>query len=72
MACLLYTSDYLGRYIYLLDAYDDLEEDKKKQCFNPLLEEAKKSDFDERMRTILELMISASCEACLLYTSRCV
>lgn len=34
--------DYLGRYIYLLDAYDDLEEDKKKQCFNPLLEEAKK------------------------------
>ena len=55
--------DYLGRYIYLLDAYDDLEEDKKKQCFNPLLEEAKKSDFDERMRTILELMISASCEA---------
>lgn len=28
-----------------------------------MLEEAKKSDFDERMRTILELMISASCEA---------
>lgn len=55
--------DYLGRYIYLLDAYDDLEEDKKKHCFNPLIEEEKKANFDERMHTILELMISTSCEA---------
>lgn len=28
---------YLGKFIYLLDAYDDLEKDEKKGCFNPLL-----------------------------------
>ena len=27
----------IGRFIYLLDAYDDLEQDGKKGCFNPLL-----------------------------------
>lgn len=55
--------DYLGRYIYLLDAYDDLEADKKKGCFNPLIEEEKKENFDERMYNILELMIATSCES---------
>lgn len=55
--------DYLGRYIYLLDAYDDLESDKKKGCFNPLIEEEKKENFDNRMHDILELMIATSCEA---------
>ena len=28
---------YLGKFIYLLDAYEDLEEDKKKKCFYPLV-----------------------------------
>lgn len=27
----------LGRYIYILDAYEDREKDKKKKCFNPFL-----------------------------------
>jgi hypothetical protein len=27
----------LGRWIYLIDAYDDLEDDLKKRCYNPLL-----------------------------------
>ena len=27
----------IGRFIYLVDAYDDLEQDGKKGCFNPLL-----------------------------------
>ncbi len=26
----------IGRFIYVLDAYDDLEQDRKKGCFNPL------------------------------------
>ena len=56
-------ADYLGRFIYLLDAYDDYEEDIKKQCFNPLVNEAKREDFNERMRMILEMMIATSCEA---------
>ena len=29
--------DLLGRFIYTVDAMDDLEEDEKKGCFNPLL-----------------------------------
>ncbi len=29
--------DFLGRYLYLLDALDDLEEDRKNGSFNPLL-----------------------------------
>lgn len=28
---------HLGKFIYMLDAYDDLERDRKKGCFNPLL-----------------------------------
>lgn len=55
--------DYLGRFIYLLDAYDDLYEDKKKGCFNPLVEEEKKETFEDRIRMILEMMIATSCEA---------
>ena len=55
--------DYLGRYIYLLDAYDDLKEDKKKGCFNPLIEEEKKENFEDRVRMILEMMIATSCDA---------
>ncbi len=27
---------YMGKFIYILDAYDDLEQDWKKGCFNPL------------------------------------
>lgn len=26
----------IGKFLYILDAYDDLEQDKKKGCFNPL------------------------------------
>lgn len=26
----------IGRFLYILDAYDDLEQDRKKNCFNPL------------------------------------
>ncbi len=29
---------HLGRFIYIMDAYDDLEDDIKKGCFNPLTE----------------------------------
>lgn len=55
--------DYLGRFIYLMDAYDDLQEDKEKQQFNPLIAYEKKDDFDEWMKEILELMMAASAAA---------
>lgn len=28
---------YLGKYVYILDAYDDIEKDIKEKCFNPLI-----------------------------------
>ena len=29
-------SFYLGKYVYLMDAYEDIEKDKKRQEYNPL------------------------------------
>lgn len=49
---------YLGKFIYFMDAYDDIEEDIKKKTYNPFTEEFSKPDFEERSYTILEMMIS--------------
>ena len=53
---------FLGKYIYLMDAYEDLEEDLKKQCYNPLKKLHEETDYEERMRQILCMMI-AECSA---------
>lgn len=44
----------LGRYIYLLDAYDDLEKDKKKNAYNPFREMEKAADFRDKVRELLQ------------------
>ena len=51
---------YLGKFIYLLDAYEDLEEDKRKKCFNPFaaIQAQKKENFDEFVHQILLMMMS--------------
>lgn len=54
---------YLGKYIYILDAYDDLTRDEKKGCFNPLLERKKDANFSVRVETLLEMMMSESAKA---------
>lgn len=48
---------YLGKFIYLIDAYDDIEEDQKKGTFNPFLQN-KSSLLEEEIQNILEMMIS--------------
>ena len=53
---------YLGKYIYLLDAYEDLERDLKKGCYNPFFEMSKEERFDDEVRKILMSMISKSAE----------
>ena len=53
---------FLGKFIYLMDAYDDLEEDKKKHCYNPLIPLSEKPDYEERIKRILCMMI-AECSA---------
>lgn len=45
---------YLGKYIYILDAYDDLAKDTKKGRYNPLHTLAAEPDFEETIRDILQ------------------
>lgn len=47
---------YLGKFIYVLDAYDDLEKDKKAGSFNPLILLEKEEGFEERIKEILNLL----------------
>ncbi len=56
-------ANYLGRFIYLLDAYDDVLEDKKLNRFNPLFDEYQKEGFDDKVNDMLEAMIAISSEA---------
>ena len=60
---------YLGKYIYLLDAWDDLQEDFRTKSYNPFLAadrqiqdiEMEKDNRKERVRQILTEMISRAC-----------
>ncbi|MCM1570152.1 MAG: DUF5685 family protein [Roseburia sp.] len=53
---------YLGKFIYLLDAYEDVETDIRKGNYNPLKDIYGRSDFEEECRTILTLMMSECCK----------
>lgn len=44
---------HLGRFIYIMDAYDDLEDDIKKDCFNPLKSIKDDSEFDTKIEKLL-------------------
>lgn len=49
---------YLGKFIYLMDAYEDLEEDMQKQRYNPFIAKCEDPDFEEEVRTILTMMMA--------------
>lgn len=49
---------FLGKYIYLLDAYEDIEEDIKKNRYNPLKKRYENPDFDEEIKMILTMMMA--------------
>lgn len=49
---------YLGKFIYLMDAYEDLEEDMKKDRYNPFIGRCDNPDFEEEVRTILTMMMA--------------
>ena len=49
---------YLGKYIYLLDAYEDIEDDIKENRYNPLKKRYENPDFDEEIKTILTMMMA--------------
>lgn len=45
----------LGRFIYMMDAYDDVEKDRKRGSFNPLLPLADAPDFEQRAYELLTI-----------------
>lgn len=49
---------FLGKFIYLLDAFMDIEEDKKTGSYNPLKSLAEKEGFLEKVKTMLNLTMS--------------
>lgn len=49
---------FLGKFIYIMDAYEDLEEDLKKGCYNPLKKLCTQEEYEEKCRDILCMMIA--------------
>lgn len=52
---------FLGKFIYISDAYEDVETDLRKGTFNPLKKKYGEPDFEEQSRDILTMMISECC-----------
>lgn len=48
---------YLGKYIYIIDAYEDLDKDRKKGSFNPFIGLAENEDYEEKIRQMLCMMM---------------
>ena len=49
---------YLGKFIYILDAYDDVEKDIEKNNYNALIALSKKEDFDEKCEEMLNFVLA--------------
>lgn len=49
---------YLGKFIYLADAYEDIRKDEKKGNYNPFCEMAREDDFEEKSGEILKMMMA--------------
>ncbi len=53
---------YMGKYIYLMDAYEDVEKDEKHHSYNPLLKLRK--DSGEDFETLCRLMMTSMMAEC--------
>lgn len=56
-------SFFLGKFIYILDAYDDVEKDLKNNNYNPLKELSMKPDFKETVFSMLKMMMAECASA---------
>ena len=54
---------YMGKFIYLMDAYDDVDKDSKDGSYNPFKELYKQEGFEEKVRQYLALIMSCCCRA---------
>ncbi|MBR1560315.1 MAG: hypothetical protein IJ646_08775 [Clostridia bacterium] len=55
--------DGLGRFIYLMDAWDDLPEDMKRKRYNPLKGYARRADYDAFCQSALMLSVADATRA---------
>lgn len=53
----------LGRFIYILDAYDDIEKDINKGNYNVLIERSENIDFDEFVESVLKSYMAGCARA---------
>ena len=54
---------YLGKYIYLMDAYEDLPKDRESGNYNPFLEISGCPDYEEQANRILTMMAAEASRA---------
>lgn len=57
------TGFYLGKFIYLMDAYDDIEKDIQKGNYNPFIHLKDMEDFQKKTEEILEMMMAECSDA---------
>ncbi len=51
---------YLGKFIYLYDAYDDLDDDIKNHSYNPFIYKKDRKDFEEYCFNVLQMMMASA------------
>lgn len=49
---------FLGKFIYLMDAYDDVDSDMEKGSYNPLIKIKGAADYESRCQEILNMMMA--------------
>ena len=54
---------YLGKFIYLMDAYEDVEKDMKTGSYNPFIQMFGEDGFDEKAREILLMIATGAARA---------
>ncbi len=54
---------YLGKFIYLMDAYEDLEKDTDSGNYNPLITIKDNENFDDECKDILMMQMAECCRA---------
>jgi hypothetical protein len=54
---------FLGKFIYIMDAYEDLEEDERTGRYNPLKALHREDDYEEKCRRMLTMMIGEASAA---------
>lgn len=53
----------MGKFIYLCDCFEDIEQDIKKKNYNLLIARSSRADFEQESRQMLEDMMARACRA---------